>query len=56
MEDVIIDAIEFRLQSLKKTQELIKSSPESFPTVTIENEARIDELESLLDYVKTHIK
>lgn len=52
----IINAIEFRLEALRKVQDIIKTSPESFPTVMLENEARIDELESLLGYIKMGIK
>jgi hypothetical protein len=45
-----IKAITFRLEQLKKMQEMIVKLEQEYSK--IDNEARIDELTSLLDYIK----
>lgn len=48
--DKVIKAIQYRLDSLNKTLDLVKKEP-NLDRVTSGLEARIDELESLLAYV-----
>ena len=52
MKDKVLQAISIRLEQLNQSQLIINKSPDNFPTVKIDNEARIDELESLLNYIK----
>ncbi len=48
----VIKIIEFRLERLNEVKNIADANPEKFSMYTIDNDARIDELESLKNYIK----
>jgi hypothetical protein len=52
MQDKILEIISFRLNSLKELTKLVEKDPAKFPNIKIDTESRIDELESLYEYIK----
>ncbi len=52
MKEKVLQAINIRLERLNQVQSLINQTPDNFPTIKIDHEARLDELESLRDYIE----
>jgi hypothetical protein len=52
MEEGVIKIIEFRLERLNEVKNIADANTEKFSMYTIDNDSRIDELESLRDYIK----
>ena len=49
----VIKIIEFRLERLNEVKNIADANLEKFSMYTIDNDARIDELESLKNYIKS---
>jgi hypothetical protein len=49
----VIKIIEFRLERLNEVKNIVDANLEKFSMYTIDNDARIDELESLKNYIKS---
>lgn len=48
----ILEALDFRLASLKNARECLLKAPEISDSVHFDYESRIDELQTLVDYIK----
>ena len=48
----ILKDLEFRLKTLEEAYEDLSKTPEKYPHILITYEARIDENECLIDYIK----
>jgi prefoldin subunit 5 len=47
-----LEAINFRIESLRRTIAVLNASEESFDNMLVETYARLDELEMLRDYIE----